>query len=146
MADDLKEIAAEVHQLIQSNLELISALVGRADENFRLRLALESKWLSVKRRSESQTEDYFREIEKIHSLALDYSKWIKDNPEIGQGFFKSALADSNLTTREAKVEFMKKLRNDRRHRLEVQIPKLEAIVESVEHSVERLRNIVGHSY
>jgi hypothetical protein len=90
--------------------------------------------------------DYSQEIEKIHVLALYYSRWFQEYPEIQSEYFKNALSDPDLVSVEAKVEFMRDLRDERLLRLDDQIPRLEDIVGNLEKSVQKLENIVASHY
>ena len=134
---------SELQLVVQKDVELVVSLVKRADTSLRLRQSLEVEWLSVKRRPRWQNTEYVNEIERIHELAIAYSKWIKENPETGSAVFKSALTDPEMNSRDAKIIFARKLLRDRNERLHTRIPKFETIVLDLEQSVNRLSGVVN---
>jgi GrpB-like predicted nucleotidyltransferase (UPF0157 family) len=146
LEDELKQLVTEVQELARTAYEELNELVKDADESIRYCMALEKKWTSIKSRSSEQTADYLREVENMQSLALAFSDWIKQNPDFSLEYLKSAFTDPTLDSRDAKIKFMRDIRGNRKKRVELQIPELREIVESMGKSVERLGNITTLQY
>ena len=132
----------KIQDLALRTVEIFKELLGRGDDAFQLEMALERDWFSARRPSKQRRAAYLEETQRIRSLAKDYSRWLKENPDLGAGYINRIHTQLRSGSAEDKVAFLMKLQEDRTDRLERQLPEFKNIVDSIDSSVQRLRAIV----
>lgn len=106
-------------------------------------VALLSEWSTVRVRSETLIIEFRGQYERAQYLAREFSSWIQEHPETEGDFLKNAIAELRDSSKDEKISFIEQFRDERKFRLEHQLPELEEIVDQLEISTQRLRQIVS---
>jgi hypothetical protein len=141
--DEFHRSVVELQELVSRTFEPFKELLKKAGDAFHLEMAIESEWSSVKRPSRQRRAEFLAQTQFIRALAKDYSRWIKENPEISAEEINEWRLQLRSASKDEKVAILKRLRDGRIDRLERQLPKFQMMVDQIDASVQRLQEIVA---
>jgi hypothetical protein len=144
--DESMSTLVELRDQVLRTYQSAQDLLKRGGDALTVQVALTNDWSRMKRPSDSQAVDYREEIARIKSLSGEYSVWMKEHPATGSEFFKNASEKYRHSSMEEKIEFMKQFLDDRISHLDHQLPELKSIVDALEASVLRLKEIVFREF
>jgi hypothetical protein len=146
MEEETKLLAEEVKRLTIETSDLSHRLAKKGEDALKLGQALEIRWALVSSRSKEQAIDYAVGRHRLAELGINFSNWIKDNPEMDGAEFRRRMAVSRSTSTEATKDLLESVRLNRLHRLNVQLPQLQLIAEELDGCARSLQAIITRQY